>query len=121
MQYQKRSPVAVLLLSIITCGIYGLVVIYQISDEIKRFRSDPSIAPGIELLLCIITGGLYSIYWYYKFGRLVFDMQQRVGTPCPSDNTIIFVLLSVFRLNVVALMLLQTELNRVWDTVAPGV
>ena len=119
MQYQKRSPVAILLLSFITCGIYGLIVLYQISAEVKRFRNDPSIEPGIEILLCIITGGLYEIYWYYKYGKMVFDMQERVGTPMPSDNTILFVLLAVLRLGVISLMLIQTELNRVWDTVTP--
>lgn len=120
MIYQKRSPVAILLLSLITCGIYGIIVFYQISSEVKDFRSDSSISPGIEVLLCLLTGGIYEIYWFYKFSRMVYDMQVRVGTPGACDNTILFTVISVLRLNVVALMLLQTELNRVWDTVGPA-
>ena len=75
MNYEKRSPVAVLLLSIVTCGIYQLYLIYKVSQEIRDFRGDNSISPGTELLLSIITCGLYEIYWFYKYGRLVFDMQ----------------------------------------------
>ncbi|MCQ2432076.1 MAG: DUF4234 domain-containing protein [Clostridia bacterium] len=121
MQYQKRSPAAILLLSIITCGIYGWYVIYRISKEVREFRGDASIDPGIELLLCILTGGLYSLYWYYKFSKLIFEMQTRCGTPAPADNAILLVILTCVKLGLVSLMLLQSELNRVWDTVDPGV
>ena len=119
MQYNKRNPVSVLLLSIITCGIYSLYLIYQISKEVRDFRGDNSIDPGLELLLCIITCGLYEIYWYYKYGRLVFDMEQRVGVSGASDMSLILLLLPIFGFGIVSMLLLQTELNRVWDTINP--
>ncbi|MGM9625547.1 MAG: DUF4234 domain-containing protein [Eubacteriales bacterium] len=119
MQYNKRNPVSVLLLSIVTCGIYSLYLIYQISKEVRDFRGDSSIDPGLELLLCIITCGLYEIYWYYKYGRLVFDMEQRVGVSGASDMSLILLLLPIFGFGIVSLLLLQTELNRVWDTINP--
>ncbi|MBQ8577788.1 MAG: DUF4234 domain-containing protein [Clostridia bacterium] len=120
MNYEKRSPVAVLLLSIVTCGIYQLYLIYKVSQEIRDFRGDNSISPGTELLLSIITCGLYEIYWFYKYGRLVFDMQQRVGVPGASDMSLVLLLLPVFGFGVVSMLLLQTELNRIWDTITPG-
>ena len=119
MQYNKRNPVSVLLLSLVTCGIYSLYLIYQISKEVRDFRGDSSIDPGLELLLCIITCGLYEIYWYYKYGRLVFDMEQRVGVSGASDMSLILLLLPIFGFGIVSLLLLQTELNRVWDTINP--
>lgn len=119
MQYNKRNPVSVLLLSLVTCGIYSLYLIYQISKEVRDFRGDSSIDPGLELLLCIITCSLYEIYWYYKYGRLVFDMEQRVGVSGASDMSLILLLLPIFGFGIVSLLLLQTELNRVWDTINP--
>ncbi len=120
MKFNKRNPIVVLLLSIVTCGIYALYLIYTISKEVSDFRGDKSIDPGMELLLCIITCGLYEIYWYYKYGRLVFDMQKKVGVPNPTDISIVLLLLPIFGFSVISLLLLQTELNRVWDTVSPS-
>jgi len=120
MQFNKRSPVAVLLLSMVTCGIYAFYLIYQISSEVRDFRGDNTINPALELLLCIITCGLYEFYWFYKYGRLVFDMQQCVGVSAPNDMSLILLLLPIFGFGIVSMLLLQSELNRVWDTVNPG-
>ena len=120
MRFNKRNPIVVLLLSIVTCGIYALYLVYMISREVRDFRGDQSIDPGMELLLCIITCGLYEIYWFYKYGRLVFDMQKKVGVPNPNDISIVLLLLPIFGFSVISLLLLQTELNRVWDTVQPS-
>ena len=120
MQFNKRSPVAVLLLSIVTCGIYALYLVYQISCEVRDFRGDSTINPGLELVLSIVTCGLYEFYWFYKYGRLVFDMQQRVGVSAPNDLSLILLILPIFGFGIVSMLLLQSELNRVWDTVNPG-
>lgn len=119
MQHLKRSPVAVLLLSIVTCGIYQLYLIYRITQEIRDFRGDTTLNPVAELLICILTCGLYQLYWFYKYGRLVFDMQQRVGVDSPSDLSLVLLLLPIFGFAVVSFLLLQAELNRVWDSVGP--
>ncbi|MBQ7299948.1 MAG: DUF4234 domain-containing protein [Clostridia bacterium] len=116
----KRHPVAVLLLCMFTCGIYAMYLVYRISDEVRTFRGDQEINPLLELLLCLITCGLYEIYWFYKYGRLVFDMQKRVGIESASDMSVILLLLPIFGFGIVSFLLLQTELNRVWDTVMPG-
>ncbi len=120
MYFEKRSPVAVLLLSLVTCGIYSWYLIYRISKEVREFRGDQSIDPGLELLLCIITCGIYQIYWYYKYGKFVYDMELHVGVSGASDMSLILMLLPIFQFGVVSMLLLQTELNRVWDTVNPG-
>ena len=119
MQYMKRSPVAVLLLSIVTCGLYQLYLVYQITTEIRDFRGEPALNPLAELLLCIVTCGLYELYWFYKYGRLVFDMQQRVGVDSPSDLSLVLLLLPIFGFAIVSFLLIQAELNRVWDAVSP--
>lgn len=104
----------VLILSFITCGIYGWIVIYQISDEIRQFTGDQSISPGLELLLCIVTCNLYLIYWCYKYSKLIYDMQLRTGVNMPNDISTVALILPIFGLYVISLLLMQSELNRVW-------
>ena len=52
---EKRSPGIVILLSIVTCGIYAWYWVYCVSKETKDFLGDDSINPGLEVLLSIIT------------------------------------------------------------------
>ncbi len=119
MQHLKRNPVVVLLLSIFTCGIYSYVIIYKISKEVRDFRGDTTIDPGIEVLLSIVTCGLYTIYWYYKYGKLVYEMEVRMGIWGCTDMSLILLLLPIFGFSIVSMILLQSELNRVWDAVSP--
>ena len=116
---EKRSPALVIVLSLVTCGIYFYYWIYCVSKETRDFLGDESINPGMEVLLSIVTCGIYTFYWYYKYGRLVFDMEQRVGVSGASDMSLILLLLPIFGFGIVSLLLLQTELNRVWDTINP--
>lgn len=117
MQYSQkiRNPVLVLVLSIITCGIYSWVIIYQISDEARQYTGDQSISPGLELLLCIITCGLYIIYWCYKYSKLIYNMQLRAGVNMPNDISTVALILPIFGLGWVSLLLMQSEINRVWE------
>ncbi len=57
---KKRSVVGVLIFSIITLGIYYFYWIYATSKETQQYLEKKTISPGLELLLCIITCGLYS-------------------------------------------------------------
>ena len=111
-----RNPGLVLLLSRVTCGIYSWYLIYTISNEVKEFTGDANINPVLELVLCLITCGIYPIYWYYKYSRLVFGMQQTAGVAVPNDISIITLILTLIGLGVISMLLLQTELNKVWET-----
>lgn len=115
MRQNIRNPVAVLLLSIVTCGIYGLYTVYKISLEVSCYNGDHSVDPALEVVLCIVTCGIYNIYWTYKYAKLINGLQIKTGVPYPSDISLPALLLSVFGFFVVSLMLLQTELNKVWE------
>ena len=120
MQYSQRirNPVLVLILSIVTCGIYGWVVVYQLCDETRDFTGDQTINPALEIILCIITCNLYTIYWCYKYSKIIYDMQQRTGVEMANDVSTIALILPIFGLFVVSLLLMQTEINRVWEKVS---
>ena len=57
---EKKSIAMIIILTIITCGIYYYVWMYQLSDDVSRFTGDRSTTPGTEILLTIITCGIYG-------------------------------------------------------------
>ena len=79
---EDRSLLVYILLSIITCGIYGLYFYYCMCNDINavcapKERDDANRSPNflIVCLLSIITCGIYYYVWLYKQGNRI----QRVG------------------------------------------
>lgn len=118
MMYKVRNPALVLILSIITCGIYAWVVTYQITDDIREFTGDQSINPALEVILVLVTCGIYGIYWCYKYSKIIYDMQNNVGVRYPCDVSLPALILPIFRLFSVSLLIMQNELNKVWITIS---
>ena len=111
---QKRSPIAVILFSILTCGLYTLYLIYNMSCEIRPYAEEEMMAPGLELLLCIVCFP-YIIFWVYKYSKAPYYMQNQAGIQYPSDNTVLNVVLTVLGFPVIAMAIMQSDINRVAD------
>jgi hypothetical protein len=118
MTHKIKNPIVTLLLCIVTCGVFSYITIYMMTEDIKEFTNDNSINPGLEILLCIITCNIYTVYWCYKYSKYIFDMQNRTGVEYPSDISIISLILPLFGLTLISLLLMQTELNKVWMKVS---
>lgn len=114
MDKRVRDPILVLILDIVTFGIYGLYLIYSVSDEVMNYTGDNSINPTLELILCLFFWP-YTIYWAYKYSKLIYNMEESGGIPYPSDVSLPACLLCVFNLTCVSLMLIQSEANKVWN------
>ncbi|MDP4181398.1 MAG: DUF4234 domain-containing protein [Bacillota bacterium] len=110
---EMRSPVMVLILSFITCGIYLLYWIYKVSDEAQSYSGTNTTSPAAELLLCMFTCGIYYIYWYYKYSKMIAECQRKAGIT-PEDNSVICIILAIFGLGSVSAMIIQSSLNKVW-------
>lgn len=54
MNGKVKNPAAVIIFSIITCGIYSLVWIYSFAKDLKNYLGKGDVNPGLDLLLCII-------------------------------------------------------------------
>lgn len=107
-----RSPILVVLLTLITCGIYGIFWMYAVRLEVRNYLDDSSISPGLELLLAIICFPFMYV-WYYKMGRDTARMQEKAGLP-PRDQSVLFMVLAFFGLGLVANYIIQEDLNEVW-------
>ena len=113
---EVRNPVTLLLISLI-CSPYLLYWLYfLVLNELKAFlgKSDAEINPMKELLLTIVTCGIYGIFTMLKLGKWMQEAQQRAGRGNAEDKGVIF-LIDMIVFAPALPFLVQTELNKVWD------
>ena len=108
---ENKNIAVMLILTIITCGIYSLAWIYQITEDVNRLNEDNNMSGGLTILLTIITCGIYLIYWGYDMGRKLYNSGQKYNINI-SDNSILYLLLPIFKLNIINLVLIQSDLNK---------
>ncbi|MDO4460571.1 MAG: DUF4234 domain-containing protein [Clostridia bacterium] len=95
---ENRSLVTYILLSIVTCGIYGLYFIYKMAQDVNvACEGDGESTPGLVafILLSYLTCGFYSYYWYYKLGNRLQNNAPRYGMSF-SENGSTVLMWSIF-------------------------
>ncbi len=111
----ERSGAMVVLLGIITCGIYHFIWLHKTSDELREATSDTGINPGVDLILVLITCGLWGLFLLYRNVQKVQAAQRARGLQRPDQSQTVMVLaIATFFVGVtglVATYLVQEELN----------
>ena len=77
---KQRSVGIAILLSIITCGIYGIYWLIMLNDEtnyVSGHQQDGT-SGGVVFLLTLVTCGIYGIYWCYKKWTLSWLLVEAV-------------------------------------------
>ena len=108
---ERREPVTVILLSLVTCGFYGIYWIYKVSEETQNYSGEQDMTPVVDTLLCFVP--FYSLYWIYKQSQKITRMQTKAGLP-PRDEAILHTVLGAF-VGIVAIFMFQDNLNKIWD------
>ena len=117
---EKRSLPLCIVLTIVTCGIYGLIWFVWLNDDTNEVSNEQQpTSGGIALLLDIVTCGIYGIYWSYKQGEKLDNANMMRGLP-KSDRSILYLILSIVGLSIVSWALMQDELNTIADTYNGG-
>jgi hypothetical protein len=103
------------LLTFITCGIYGLYLLYTYSIDINDLLGEKRISPVPLLILSIICGP-FIFYWLYCLHNALKD----VGVLEDIDYRGSFMLWLVFTFffgvgYFVALFQIQETFNSIWD------
>ncbi len=102
-----------ILLSVITCGIYTYVWLYQLAEDLKKATGDANATSGgMVVLLSIVTCGIYLWYWLYKAGEQVNAAKTTRGVATDSNLSIIYLVLGIFGFSLISLCLIQNELNK---------
>ena len=85
---KKKDFVTVLLLTIVTCGIYGYYYYYVMTRDINKMvgNDGKGTEPAMVVLLSIVTAGFYDIYWYYNNGNRIQRTAQVNGVPCEENG-----------------------------------
>ena len=109
---KERNIVVSILLSIITCGIYGIYWFITLTDDVSRANEDPEFTGIKAFLFTILTCGIYGIYWNYKIGKEIYEANQKRGITA-KDNSVMFLILSIFGLSIITYCLVQDELNTI--------
>lgn len=103
----RSIPIAIIL-SIVTCGIYGLYWMVKLNDEANELSGETgATSGGMVLLFSLITCGLYELYWLYKMGERCDRIKGTQG-----NSGIVYLVLGVFGLSVISWCLIQDTVNK---------
>lgn len=101
-----------IVLTIVTCGIYGLYWQYQQFRTINAWLGRNELGFGMYLLLSIVTCGIYALYHEYKVAQALCEVQRMRGMKVNDDLPMIALALGLFGFSIVTWAMEQQEVNR---------
>ena len=111
---KNRNIALCVVLSIITCGIYGIYWLVCLVDDLNVASGRTGdTSGGMVFLLSLITCGIYGIYWLYIAGEKVAYIKQRNTGEIDSSSSVLYLILGIIGFGIVAYALIQSELNKV--------
>ena len=112
---QSKNIVTCIILSIVTCGIYGIYWLYCIATDINAISDDPNaMSPVLVIILSFVTCGLYFLYWVYKAGSLLDQKMIETGRTAES-RPVLYVVLALF-FPIVTYVLMQDTINQLAES-----
>jgi len=106
MAIKKRNPIVVLLLTLITLGIYGIYWVVKTTVELREAGGKSAPNPWLLLLMLVPLVNFFAmIYYYYKYSVATEEVSG--GS---LNRWLMFVLWIV--IGIVAMVLTQLELNK---------
>lgn len=111
---KEKSIGLCVVLSIVTCGIYGIYWLYTIARDLNDLcesqNQEKGAEPGLVVILSIVTCGIYLLYYLWKAGKMVSSLTRSNGHH-PSDDSIVLMVLSILQLSLVSYCILQSHIN----------
>lgn len=108
---QEKNLVTNIILSIVTCGIYGIIWFIGLTDDAKTVSKDETMqSGGVAFLLTLITCGIYGYYWAYKMGKLI-NQGKLNNNMQEDDKSVLYLILQLCGLGIVNWALMQNDLN----------
>ncbi len=108
---KNRNIVTVILLSLVTCGIYGLYWIYQTATELEDAgRSGSSMSPTALLIITLFFPYIGYLLFGMAADQNLNNVRMQRGMPTV-DNKILYMVLG-FIIPIVLVCLVQNEINK---------
>ena len=102
---KKRSLGLMILFGILTLGIYLVIWQCKFQGELKKTTGERFGAWG-HFFMSIFTFGIYPIYWAFAAGK-------RLDKAGAGDNSIVYLLLTLFGLGIIADLIMQSSANKI--------
>ena len=99
-----------LLLYFVTCGIYFYYWAYQLTKKTRALAGDTNDFT-LEYVLLILCP-FYYIYWLYTRGKTIAARAPVYGVSV-SDNSIIYLICSIFGVSIIAYAIMQNDFNTI--------
>lgn len=115
MNFNRMDPIIVLLVGLVTCGLFLIYWNYKTAEDINRLTGKEQISPMIAALCGFCFPA--NVYFYYVVGRALPECGAKAQLKLEDKSTIL--LIFGFLLPIVSAMIAQGELNRCYDVVAP--
>jgi predicted permease len=112
---KERSWIVVILLSIVTLGIYGLYWQYAMFKEMKD-HSGNGLGGGLGLVLTFITGGIVGLF---VIPNEVGALYKAKGQEAPVSWLTAFWVLVPFVGGLIYLAKVQNRMNDYWGSIPP--
>lgn len=107
---KKRNLIVVILLSLLTFGIYPIILFSKVTDESNAVaKSDKTAGGFMAIVFMILTGGIYGYYWAYKLGK---KLNSATSTLAPILYLVFYVFLGG---TLIPSILAVVALNKVAD------
>lgn len=109
---QERNIAVCIILTIVTCGIYGIVWFISITNDMRVASGNQKLSGGTAFLLTLITCGIYGYYWAYQMGKETTTAQANRGMNAADDKAILYLILQLLGLGIINYALIQSDLNQ---------
>lgn len=111
---QIVNPVVYLVLSFVTCGLFGLYWLYVIIRDVNAHQGKDVVSMTMFLvgILCFPL----NIYNMYLIAKALPEMQKSAGLEA-KDESVLILILAIF-LYPAALLIVQGHLNAIWQKAA---
>ena len=107
---KKRSIGMMILLTIVTCGIYNIYWNISFQSELKR-NTGKGFGGGMHFLMMLVTFGIYSIYWQYAAGT-------RLAAQGAENRGILYLVFCFIGLSWLNPFLMQAQANKLPEVAA---
>lgn len=112
---KERDIVLCVLFTIFSLGIYAVYWLYIVTEEANGLSENENnyAGGGLTIIFAIVTLGVYLWYWAYRMGERIQVAREKRALPACSNDGLIYMILSIIQLDLVAVMLIQHELNKI--------
>lgn len=124
-EISRRSPLSVILLTFITCGLYLIYWYYKIYEELKLFskRTPTGNSFWVDFFINFFTCGIWGIYVDYKISKLLHQIRLENHLKGEDSSMIILILdsFSIFSLHLLWILtsaIQQDEWNQILENIS---